>query len=266
MKPSFAVVGCGRLGTNLAYWLQRAGYRLTGIGGKTSTSCQASATLLQAPTPPPDALPWAFTEGSDIVFITTPDDAIGEVCRRIAEQNGFRKNSIVMHCSGSLSSKILVPAEKNQAAIGSMHPLQSFVSVQTASNPFKEIAMSIEGNNRAVSTAKAIAKDLGAKPIEIPTSAKTLYHASAVTASNYLVTILDMAVRLMTSTGLSEIEAIEVLNPLIEGSWVTIKVTSGPSFFKCADINPLAVLVSLRIGEKLGPCVPNAKGKPMIDT
>jgi predicted short-subunit dehydrogenase-like oxidoreductase (DUF2520 family) len=223
MKPSFAVVGCGRVGTNLAFWLQRAGYHLTGIIGKTPASCLKIAKFLPKFIPRLGASSWEIAGEADIVFITTSDDAIEKTCCEIAKQNGFRKKGIVLHCSGSLSSKILVSAEKNYAAIGSMHPLQSFASIQTEFNPFKGIVMSIEGNSRAVACAKAIAIDLGARPIEIPTMAKSLYHASAVTASNYLVTILDMAVRLMQSTGLSEIEAIQVLNPLIEGSLQNVK-------------------------------------------
>ncbi len=40
-------------------------------------------------------------------------------------------------------------------------------------------------------TAKTIAADLGGTVVTLLTEAKTLYHASAVVASNYLVTLLD---------------------------------------------------------------------------
>ncbi|PID74627.1 MAG: hypothetical protein CSB28_02250, partial [Desulfobacterales bacterium] len=64
---------------------------------------------------------------------------------------------------------------------------------------------------------------LGATPFVMPTSAKILYHAAAVTASNYLVTLVHGALQMMQQTGLDASQAYGLLEPLIYGSLENIK-------------------------------------------
>jgi len=68
-----------------------------------------------------------------------------------------------------------------------------------------------------------MAEDLGSICLTIKTEAKTLYHASAVVASNYLVTLQDLALRLIGEAGLSGDDAFKVLNPLIKGTLSNIE-------------------------------------------
>ena len=115
-----------------------------------------------------------------------------------------------------------------------MHPLQSFASADYKTNPFQGIIVSLEGEDPAVNTAKTIAADLGGTVVTLLTEAKTLYHASAVVASNYLVTLLDLAVRLIEEAGVKRQDAFNLLKPLIEGTLSNIgkvgvqKALTGP--------------------------------------
>lgn len=63
-----------------------------------------------------------------------------------------------------------------------------------------------------------MAIDLGARPYEIDGNAKTLYHASAVIASNYLVSLMKMASEVMAASGIPEENAFEFLLPLVKGT------------------------------------------------
>jgi len=221
MKPTFVIVGCGKVGTILAKQMIASGYPLIGLASKSLLSAQKAAN--ETRTNRFSDTPWEITPSADVVFITTPDGAIEETTRIIAENNGFKPGAVVLHCSGALSSLVLAPARMCNASIGSMHPLQSFAAAATGINPFQGIIAAVEGEENAIHTARQIAVDLGCIGLTIKTEAKTLYHAAAVVASNYLVTLQDLAFKLLRISGIPETEAYPVLGPLIRGTLSNIE-------------------------------------------
>ncbi len=221
MKPSFAVVGCGKVGLALAAHLTAAGYPMTGAASKSLESARKAAAAAQIHFF--SDVPWKATPGADVVFITTPDGTIAETCQKIAARHGFKDNAVVLHCSGALPSTILAPAKELGLAIGSMHPLQSFATASAKENPFEGIVISTEGDKKALTLAQRMAEDLGARCYKIKTEAKTLYHAAAVVASNYLVTLESIAIQLLKAAGIPEKEAFTVLRPLILGTLSNIE-------------------------------------------
>ncbi len=216
MKPSVGIVGCGRMGTALAKTLIGKGHVIVGVSSLHMTSAKRLARICGIS----DATdrPWEITRRADVVFLTTPDGVIESVCESISRQDGFSLEAIVLHCSGAHASTILSSARKSGALIGSMHPLQSFASVDISGNPFKGIRIAIEGDPKAVSTAAQMARDLDAIPLQIITAGKPLYHAAAVVASNFLVTLVGVALRLIQQAGVPHEDAFAVLKPLIEGT------------------------------------------------
>jgi len=216
MKPDIAIIGCGKVGTSLAYFLSKTGYRISGLFSKTRASAENSARLINGPDPSPSSAQAARTAG--VVLITTPDDVIAEAGALIADSNGYRDGAAVLHCSGALPSTILASAKDAGAFIGSMHPLQSFATARTDINPFEGINMAVEGDEPAVAHANQLATDLGAQVHTIKTAGKTLYHASAVAASNYLVTVMDLALKLLEAAGIEPVAGFKILKPLIDGT------------------------------------------------
>jgi len=221
MRPSFAIVGCGRVGTALAKYLAEAGYILAGLASKSLSSAKRVADLTGSVNFTDTA--WEVTRKADIVFITTPDGAIKEACDSIAVKNGFNSGSVVLHCSGALTSTMLLTARNCGASIGSMHPLQSFASTEYSHNPFSGIVTSVEGDKKATDAASLVAAALGSGCVTIKTEAKILYHASAVVASNYLVTLLDLSLNLIRQAGVPADEAFRSLKPLIDGTLSNIE-------------------------------------------
>jgi predicted short-subunit dehydrogenase-like oxidoreductase (DUF2520 family) len=221
MKPSFAIVGCGKVGTALGIFLTRAGYNAAGFASKRLSSAKHLAEIVFSDRF--SNIPWDITRHADVVFVTTPDSAIEDTCSAISQNAGFTDQTVVLHCSGALASSILSSAKTCGAWIGSIHPLQSFASTDYRTNPFQGIIFSIEGEDPAVKIAKTIAADLSGTEVTLLTEAKTLYHASAVVASNYLVTLLDLAVQLMEETGVNRQDAFRLLKPLIEGTLSNIE-------------------------------------------
>lgn len=220
MKPSVGIVGCGRMGTALAKILRSKGHAIAGFSSLHLASAQKLAEICgnSAATDKP----WEITCKADVVFLTTPDGAIESVCESISRKDGFSPEAVVFHCSGAHASTILSSARKSGASIGSMHPLQSFVTVDISQNPFKGIRVAIEGDAQAVAMADQMARDLEAIPLRLITEGKPLYHAAAVAASNFLVTLMAAAFRLIEQSGVPPEEAFAVLKPLIEGTLANI--------------------------------------------
>lgn len=216
MSKTFAIIGCGRVGTTLARQLTAAGYEPAGFASRSRESAEKAASIAGRPENVYDDVV-AAAKTAGLVFLTTPDHAIAPACQRIADGRGFQKDAVVLHCSGALSSDILQSAGVCRASVGSMHPLQSFAAVGEE-NPFVGIKMAVEGDPTALAQARQVAEDLGADPISIKTEGKTLYHAAAVVASNYLVTLMRLSFDLLEAAGVSSSEAFDVLKPLIHGT------------------------------------------------
>lgn len=216
-KKSFCVIGCGRVGINLAVFLSQHGYGPAALASRTLDSARNAADHVRGGTVFDD--PADAAKGCELVFITTPDTLIEPVCEKVAQAGGFNENSVVFHLSGALSSEILESAQKSGAVTGSLHPLQAFAPFEPgAASPFSGINISVEGTLKAQALGRKIAAALQARAFTIPTDAKTLYHAAAVVASNYLVTVEHFALSLLAGAGLDQARAFEILEPLVQGT------------------------------------------------
>ncbi|PIE70624.1 MAG: NADP oxidoreductase [Deltaproteobacteria bacterium] len=227
MKPSFAVLGCGKVGTALATCLIRCGYRLTGITCRTDASAAEAAGVIGE-----GAYGIQSCEKlaeADVLFIATPDDVIARVCREQAGLGLFRRGQAVLHCSGAHASDLLAPAAGAGASVGTLHPLQSVAVRNPEISPFSGAVMAIEGNREAVAVAEAMARELGGTPLRVRTQGKLLYHAAAVVASNYLVTLMEFAVSLLEAAGIDRKDAFQVLDPLVRGTLANV-ARQGPVF------------------------------------
>lgn len=225
-KPALAIIGCGKVGTAVGKLLSRAGYPISGVATGHLETARRAADQMGAGTYSDRA--WDVTPGGEVVFITTPDDLIASVCRKIAERRGFRKNAVVIHCSGALSSRILGPAKDCGALVATLHPLQSFASVEQALGLVPGSFFAIEGDQEALPVVHEIVADLKGVPLEITAERKTLYHAAAVAASNYFVAVMGLAVELNKAAGLSDELACESLLPLVKGTFSNISVQGIP--------------------------------------
>ena len=86
-----------------------------------------------------------MADHADLVFITTPDDAIPAVVNQVRWHPG----QSVVHCSGADSLDVLEPARIVGAQVGSFHPLQTFASIQKAIDnlPGSTFALEAEGDS-----------------------------------------------------------------------------------------------------------------------
>ncbi|HHW41763.1 MAG TPA: DUF2520 domain-containing protein [Syntrophomonadaceae bacterium] len=212
-------VGAGKVGSAVALLLQRAGYEVAGIASRSRASAEKLASRLGCP-----VLPAAeVSRRADGLFITTSDDAIAGVAAEIAEEGAFHTGQFVLHMSGALTSRALEPAAAQGAITLSIHPIQSFATVEKAVALLPGSYFSIEGDERGYGFAGKVVEDLGGHSFILDSGAKVLYHAAAVTACNYLVGLLACSMRMLEAAGVPEEVGMPAFLPLVTGTFENIR-------------------------------------------
>jgi predicted short-subunit dehydrogenase-like oxidoreductase (DUF2520 family) len=141
------------------------------------------------------------------VLLCVPDDAIAEVCARIAEG----APPLVGHVSGASTLDVLASAREHGSSTFSLHPLQTFADRETA---VSGTPAAIAGSDEpAMEFARALVEALGMSPFEIAEESRAAYHAAAAMASNLLVALEESASELVERIGVED--ARELLAPLV---------------------------------------------------
>jgi len=210
LKTGF--IGAGTTGTALAVRLSQKGWPVVAVSSQTLSSAQRLAK--RVPNCQVCHTANELTEAAELVFITTPDDVIARVCSEVQWQKG----QSVLHCSGAHSLDILKAAEKLGATVGSFHPLQTFADVDQAMENLPGSTFVLEAEEPLLSLLKELTHLLNGNWVELKPGDKVLYHAAAVFACNYLVTLVKLALDLWQDFGVSSGEATRALLPLLEGT------------------------------------------------
>jgi predicted short-subunit dehydrogenase-like oxidoreductase (DUF2520 family) len=205
-------IGAGTTGTALAVRLSQKGCPVVAVSSRTLSSTQKLAGLVANCRVCHTAQELAAV--AELVFITTPDDVIAQVCDEVQWHEG----QSVVHCSGAHSVDILEPARKFGAAVGSFHPLQTFADVAQAIENLSGSTFALEAEEPLLSTLKELTSFVNGNWVELKPGDKVLYHAAAVFACNYLVTLVKLALDLWQDFGVSAKEATRALLPLLTGT------------------------------------------------
>lgn len=208
----FGIIGAGIVGTAISIRLKQAGHNLVGIDTRSEVSYQRFSQYLQWERAPIEE----WISEAEVLFITTQDGMIRPVAEDLTRRRLFRPGQIWVHCSGSMSSKALQVDMDLPLKYLSLHPLQAFANIEQAVELLEGTHFGIEGDAEEVGLE--IVAQLGGIPHRLNREGKPLYHAGAVIASNYLVILASLAVRLFEQAGIQKEEALESLLPLMEGS------------------------------------------------
>jgi predicted short-subunit dehydrogenase-like oxidoreductase (DUF2520 family) len=175
---TIAIVGAGRLGRVLARSLRTAGFDVLG------------------PLRREQSMP-----NVDIALLCVPDSAIPAVAFVARPHAG-----LVGHVSGA------TPLDDVDF---SLHPLQTFTGAETP-DVFHGIGAAVAGRtDEARAVAEQLARALGARTFTVEDKHRASYHAAASFASNFVITVLDAAEQLASAAGIPEVEARELLVPLV---------------------------------------------------
>ena len=211
------MVGAGRVGTALAVLWRRAGHRVLAVAGGPATPERAATHLPGVPVRDPAEA----VRGAEVVVIATPDGAIAQVCAELVLSGALRAEGAVAHASGATGLDALEPAGEAGATVFSIHPLQTCPTVEAAVERIPGAAFAVTARDEeGFSWAERLARDAGGRPFRIADERKPLYHAAAVFASNYLVTVTAIAEELERAAGLTD--PLGALGPLQEATLANV--------------------------------------------
>jgi len=212
--PNMAIIGPGKVGTAIGILADRAELPVVAVAGGSAGAAEAAAEAIGECASACSVIDAAGA--GELVLITVPDDRIAEVCEQLARRQAFTPGTIVAHCSGALSSEVLSSARDECCClIGSMHPLQTFPTVDAAVRRLPGSWCFCEGDETAVTCLMRLAEAIGARAARITPAGKVAYHAAAIVACNYLVTLMDAAATLARQAGLDRQTWLSAAEPMI---------------------------------------------------
>jgi predicted short-subunit dehydrogenase-like oxidoreductase (DUF2520 family) len=215
-------IGAGTVGTALVVGLSRKGYPIVAVSSRSRASAEGLARLVTG------CHVFDSNQGvadsAELVFVTTPDDAIASVVSQVKWHAG----QSVVHCSGADSTDILQPAQKLGAQVGVFHPLQTFASARQAIENIPGSTFALEAEEPLLNTLKDMATALDGQWVELKAGDKVLYHAAAVIACNYTVTLVKLATDLWQTFNVPTQKATKALLPLLRGTLNNIETVGIP--------------------------------------
>jgi predicted short-subunit dehydrogenase-like oxidoreductase (DUF2520 family) len=217
--PVIGFIGAGAVGKGLALGLASRGYKISVVSSRSLSSAQALAARI----PDCEALPDSqkVADRCNLVFITTPDEAID----RVTSQVSWYRGQGVVHCSGAKSLEILESAAGAGAITGSFHPFQTFACLETPEEAVERMegtTFSVEGHGWVLDTLKEMASRLDGRAILLRPEDRAIYHASAAMSCGHLVALVNAATDVWQSMGIPREEALPIILPLAKSTLANV--------------------------------------------
>lgn len=211
MPNSLAIIGAGRVGRALGRRFRELGWKIGSIVTRREVSARKAVRFIGGGHAHPGVSRAVFA--SRVILIATPDGQIAAVASELARIGGDElTGKVVLHTSGAQGASVLSILKAQGAAVGSMHPLQSFSGVSVPSLEGRVFA--IDGDAQAIRIARQMARALGGSPVRIASEKKALYHAAAAMAAGHVLAVEEAATQLLVSIGMRRSEAVRALLPL----------------------------------------------------
>jgi predicted short-subunit dehydrogenase-like oxidoreductase (DUF2520 family) len=207
--PTLNLVGAGHVGRTLGrLFAARGVFTVQDVQTRGVDSARDAVAFIGAGTPVDDA-----ARPADVWMLAVTDDAIADVAEALAQSTPVA-GAVVFHCSGAKASDELDALRRAGAVVASVHPVRSFADPAAVAAAFDGTFCGVEGDAAALAILLPAFEAIGARPVRIDPAAKTVYHAAAVFASNYLVTVMDAALRAYEAAGVPAEVARELAKPL----------------------------------------------------
>ena len=219
-EDTVAILGLGKVGTAVGFLLRKAGYRIVAVASRSEASLTQGIVYTGGK---PYLNYSAAALAANCIIITTSDDAIAHVCKKISTERSIRPGAKVIHMSGAGGLELLASAKDAGAHVACIHPLQSFADVERAIRDIPGSTFGITSSDEIKDWSVDMVRKLGGVPFFIVDLDKPLYHAAACIASNYLTTLIHMVEEIYQSLGLSREDAIRAIWPLVMGTIANIE-------------------------------------------
>ena len=215
-------IGAGPVGTTFGVRLSERGYRTVGVADISSAAAERFAKLV------PGCRVFGknqeLVDAVDMIFITTADDFID----RVSSDLKWRKEQVVVHCSGACTVQSLETARQQGARVGSIHPCQTFAGIDQAIANLPGSTFAIEAEEPVKTTLTEMARALRGDIVYLTSEDKVLYHAAAAIVCNYFATIVKLATDLWRNFGKTSADGIKAYLPLLRGTLTNIETAGFP--------------------------------------
>ena len=215
--PSVLVIGSGILATGFSGAFQRQNIPVLGLCGRQKSQAQKAAVIAEVPFFVFEDVQ-TIVDDADVLFFAINDDAIRDVSNRVLALRQTDKKQVLIHCSGSRTVEDAFPNnDLNYHAM--MHPMNSFADQKQAINQLMSgICFGISGDKEALSVVNDLIRCLCGEALILTPQQIAIYHAANCVASNYVVSVIDMACTMFDSIGINEDRTKEALLLLTQGS------------------------------------------------
>lgn len=159
------------------------------------------------------------------IVIAVTDGAIPEAAAALAE--GGLKDGIVLHTSGAAGPEALEILRGAGNSVGVLHPLQTVPTAERGVATLPGATYALAGDAGATAWANELIVRLGGRALPVEPKFWAHYHAGAVMACNYQMTLVDAALELMGMAGIGRPAALEALGPILRATTENV-LTSGP--------------------------------------
>jgi predicted short-subunit dehydrogenase-like oxidoreductase (DUF2520 family) len=215
-KPTIAIIGPGRAGSALGRALHQAGYAIAAIGGRNPDNVRNLADELGARA---CQSPATTIDLADLTIVAVPDDVILPLATDMAESLCSAAGRAAVHLSGAQDRSALRPlAQQGSLRIGVFHPLQTFRRGPEAVQNVADTYFGIDADALLRDQLMQLARDVHGHPFDLSGIDLALYHAAAVFAANYPITLLAEAITLAVEAGLDGDTARQGMTTLLAGA------------------------------------------------
>jgi predicted short-subunit dehydrogenase-like oxidoreductase (DUF2520 family) len=177
---------------------------------------------------------------AELIVLCVPDSAIADVASNLVV------GPWIAHVSGATRLAALDPHELRF----SVHPLQTLTRDRGPEQLDGAWGAVSAESPEAMARARWLADTLGLQPFEVPDADRTLYHAAAVIGGNFLVTLHDVAARLLAEVGAPEAAIVPLMTrtiengfdltgPIARGDWTTVDAHLAALEQRDPDLVPL---------------------------
>jgi predicted short-subunit dehydrogenase-like oxidoreductase (DUF2520 family) len=150
------------------------------------------------------------------IVIAVTDEAIPEVAAEIAE--GGLRDGIVLHTSGAAGPEALEILREAGNSIGVLHPLQTVPSAERGLETLPGATFAFAGDEEAAAWASHLIAGIGGSEMRVDPKFWRHYHAGAVMACNFQMTLVDAALELMAMAGIGREAALDALSPILRAT------------------------------------------------
>jgi predicted short-subunit dehydrogenase-like oxidoreductase (DUF2520 family) len=204
------VIGAGRVGAVLAAALRAAGHQVVAAAAESDASRGRVTDLL----PGVEVMkPSAVARAADLLLLTVPDDMLDNVVTMLSASGAIGAGQVVAHTSGRHGLAVLEPARAVGARVVAVHPAMTFTGTALDLPRLRGCVFGVTAEDAERELVTSLVADFGGRPMWVPESARTLYHAGLAHGANHLVTLVTEAMEILAAAGADDPAA--TLRPLL---------------------------------------------------